>query len=134
MLKQIKQVNKKHTKTSNAFIDLDKCKEANKKLFINVLNELKSNNNMHIQKSAGRKDSSANIINEAHIRDINNDALLHNHILYHASKINNMHKCISNNQKNVASTLSAIYHDDIDTQFNKLKEVNDKLNLILNST
>ena len=49
MLKQIKQLNKKHTKTSNAFIDLDKCKEANKKLFINVLNELKSNNNMHIQ-------------------------------------------------------------------------------------
>ena len=133
VLKQIKQVTKVHTKTSNAFIDLDMCKEAHKKLFINVLNELKSNN-MHIQKSAGHKDSSANIINEVHIRDINNDVLLHNHILYHASKINNMHKCISNKQKNIASTLSAIYHDDIDTQSNKLKEVNDKLNLILNST
>ena len=133
VLKQIKQVNKVHTKTSNAFIDLDICKEAHKKLFINVLNELKSNN-MHIQKSAGHKDSSANIINEVHIRDINNDVLLHNHILYHASKINNMHKCINNNQKNIASTLSNIYHDDIDTQFNKLREVNDKLNSLLNST
>ena len=45
-----------------------------------------------------------------------------------------MHKCIDNNQKNIASTLSNIYHDDIDTQFNKLREVNDKLNLLLNST
>ena len=134
MLKQIKQVIKMHTKTSNAFINLDKCKKAHKKLFINVLNQLKSNNNVHIQKSAGHKDSSANIINEVHIRDINNDVLLHNHILYHASKINNMHKCISNNQKNIASTLSNIYHDDIDTQFNKLSEVNDKLNSLLNST
>ena len=70
-----------------------------------------------------------------HIRDTNNnDVLLHDHILYHASKINNMHKCISNNQKNIASTLSNIYHDDIDTQFNKLREVNDKLNSLLNST
>ena len=134
MLKQIKQVNKVHTKTNNTFIDLDKCKKAHKKLFINVLNQIKSNNNMHMQKSAGHKDSSANIINEVHIRDINNDVLLHNHILYHASKINNMHKCINNNQKNIASTLSNIYHDDIDTQFNKLREVNDKLNSLLNST
>ena len=56
VLKQIKQINKVHTKTSNAFIDLDKCKEAQKKLFNNVLNELKSNNNMHVQKTAGHKD------------------------------------------------------------------------------
>ena len=134
MLKQIKQVNKVHNKTNNAFIDLDKCKKAHKKLFINLLNQIKSNNNMHMQKSAGHKDSSANIINEVHIRDINSDALLHNHILYHASKINNMYKCISNNQRNITSTLSNIYHDDIDTQFNKLREVNDKLNSLLNST
>ena len=45
-----------------------------------------------------------------------------------------MHKCISNNQKNIASALSNIYHDDIDTHFNKLREVNDKLNSLLNST
>ena len=135
MLKQIKQVNKVHNKTNNAFIDLDKCKKAHKKLFIIVLNQIKSNNNLHMQKSAGHKDSSGNIINEVHIRDTNNnDALLHDHILYHASKINNMHKCISNNQKNIASTLSNIYHDDNDTQFNKLREVNDKLNSLLNST
>ena len=38
VLKQIKQVNKVHNKTNNAFIDLDKCKKAHKKLFINVLN------------------------------------------------------------------------------------------------
>ena len=134
MLKQIKQVIKMHTKTSNAFINLDKCKKAHKKLFINVLNQLKPNNNVHIQKSAGHKDSSSNIINEVHIRDINNDVLLHNHILYHASKINNMHKCINNNQKNIASILSNIYYDDIDTQFNKLTQVNEKLNSLLNST
>ena len=133
VLKQIKQVIKVHTKTNNAFINLGKCKKAHKKLFINVLNQLKSNNNVHIQKSAGHKDSSANIINEVHIRDINNDVLLHNHKLYHASKINNMHKCINNNQKNIASTLSNIYHDDIDAQFNKLREVNDKVNSLLNS-
>ena len=77
--KQIKEVTKVHNKTNNTFIDLDKCKKAHKKLFINVLNQIKSNNNMHMQKSAGHKDSSANIINEVHIRDINNDILLHNH-------------------------------------------------------
>ena len=38
VLKHIKQVNKVHNKTNNAFIDLDKCKKAHKKLFINVLN------------------------------------------------------------------------------------------------
>ena len=134
MLKQIKQVNKVHTTTNNTFIDLDKCKKAHKKLFINVLNQIKLNNYMHIQKSAGYKDSSANIINEVHIRDINNDVLFYNHILYHASKINNVHKCINNNQKNIASTLNNIYHDDIDTYFTKLREVNDKLNSLLNST
>ena len=180
VLKQIIEVNKVHTQTNNAFIDLNKCKEEHKKLFINVLNELKSNNNVNIQKNAGHKDSSANIINEVHthdinevpiqktvninnmhtndikevpmqknaedndsyvniinevhIRDINNDVLLHNHILYHANKINNMHKCISNNQKYIAYTFSNIYHDGIDTQFNKLKEVNVKLNSLLNST
>ena len=99
-------------------------------------------NNMHtndikevpMQKNAEDNDSYVNIINEVHIRDINNDVLLHNHILYHANKINNMHTCISNNQKNVAYTLSNIYHDDIDTQFNKLKEVNVKLNSLLYST
>ena len=69
-----------------------------------------------------------------HIRDIINDVLLHNHILCQANKINNVHTCISNNQKTVAYTLSNIYHDDIDTQFNKLKEVNVKLNSLLNST
>ena len=69
-----------------------------------------------------------------HISAINNDVLLHNHILYYTNKINNMHKCVSNNQKNIAYTLSNIYHDNIDTQFNKLKEVNVKLNLLLNST
>ena len=31
VLKQIKQVNKVHNKTNNAFIDLDKCKKAHKK-------------------------------------------------------------------------------------------------------
>ena len=49
-------------------------------------------------------------------------------------KKNNTHKCISNNQRNITTPLSNIYHDDIDTQFNKLGEVNDKLNSLLNST
>ena len=44
-----------------------------------------------------------------------------------------MYECINNNQKNITNTLSNIYHDDIDTQFNKLREVNDKLNSLLNS-
>ena len=109
-------------------LTLISVKRHRKKLFINVLDQLKSNNNVHVQKRVGHKDSSANIINEVHIRNINNDVLLHNQILYHASKINNMHKCINNNQKNIASTLSNICHDDIATQFNKLREVNDKLN------
>ena len=46
VLKQIKQVIKVHNKTNNAFINLDKCKKAHKKLFINVLNQLRSNNNV----------------------------------------------------------------------------------------
>ena len=91
-------------------------------------------NEVPMQKIAEDNDSQANIINEVHILDINNDVLLHNHILYYANKINNMRKCISNNQKNIAYTLSNIYHDHIDIQFNKLKEINVKLNLLLNST
>ena len=43
-----------------------------------------------------------------------------------------MHTCISNNQKIILCTLSTIYHDDIDTQFKKLKEVNVKLNSLFN--
>ena len=125
MLRQINHVNKVHTLTNNAFIDLD----IRKKLFNNVLSQLLSNNK---QKNAGHKDSSANIIIEAHTRDINNDVLLHNHILYHANKINNMHKCISNNHADIASTLNNIYYDDIDTKFNKLKSANDKLNILIN--
>ena len=46
VLKQIKQVIKVHNKTNNTFINLDKCKKAHKKLFINVLNQLRSNNNV----------------------------------------------------------------------------------------
>ena len=42
------------TQTNNAFIDINKCKEEHKKLFINILNEF--NNNVHIQKNAGHKD------------------------------------------------------------------------------
>ena len=71
MLKQIIEVNKVHTQTNNAFSDLNKFKEEHKKAFINVLNELKSNNNVHTQKNAGHKDSSANIINKMHAHDIN---------------------------------------------------------------
>ena len=70
MLKQIIEVKKVHPQPNNAFIDLNKCKEEHKKLFINVLNELKSNNNVHIQKNAGHKDSSANMINEVYTHDI----------------------------------------------------------------
>ena len=44
--------------------------------------------------SAGHKDSSANIINDTHTRDINNNELLHHHILNHADKMNNMQKCM----------------------------------------
>ena len=100
------------------------------------INNMQTNdiNQVPMQTNAEDNDSYANIINEVHIRDINIDVLLHNYTFYSASKINNMHKCISNNQKNIAYTLSNIYHDGIDTQFNKLKEVNVKLNSLLNST
>ena len=54
---------------------------------------------MYMQISAGHKESSANIINDTHTRDINNDELIHHHILNHANKINNMQKCISENKK-----------------------------------
>ena len=125
VLRQINHVNKVHTQTNNAFFDFD----IRKKLFNNVLSQLVSNNK---QKNAGHKDSSANIITEVHTRDINNDVLLHNHILYHTNKINNMHKCISNNHADIASTLNNIYCNDIDTKFNKLKSANDKLNILIN--
>ena len=36
-------------------LTLISAKKHKKKLFINVLNELKSNNNMHVQKSPGHK-------------------------------------------------------------------------------
>ena len=41
-----------------------------------------------------------------------------------------MQKCISKYQKAITSTLSTIYCNDIDTKFYKLKEVNDKFNIL----
>ena len=119
-------VNNMHMQTNNTYIERDKCTLPFDMLF----KELKSNDIMHKQKSAGHKDHSANFINDTHARDINNDELLRNRILYHVNKIDNMQKCISKYQKDIASTLSTIYRNDIDTKFCKFKEVNDKFNIL----
>ena len=119
-------VNNMHMQTNNTYIERDKCTLPCDMLF----KELKSNDIMHTQKSAGHKDHSANFINDTHARDINNDELLRNRILYHVNKIDNMQKCISKYQKDIASTLSTIYRNDIDTKFCKFKEVNDKFNIL----
>ena len=79
VLKQIKTFNKVH-KQDNVF-DYDKCKKLHKELFNKVLIELL------YTKSAGHKDSSANI-NKAHANDVKHvNSLLHNHILYYFNKI-----------------------------------------------
>ena len=72
-------VNDMHIQTNNTYIERDKCTLPCDMLF----KELKSNDIMHKQKSAGHKDPSANFINDTHACGINNDELLRNHILYH---------------------------------------------------
>ena len=110
-------INNMHMQTNNTYIERDKCTLPCDMLF----KELKSNDIMHKQKSAGHKHPSSNFINDTHARDINNDELLRNRILYHVNKIDNKQKCISKYRKDIASTLSTIYRNDIDINFVNLK-------------
>ena len=122
MLKQIKTFNKVH-KQDNVF-DYDKCKKLHKELFNKVLIELL------YTKSAGHKDSSANI-NKAHANDVKHaNSLLHNHILYYFNKIKKIEKGLSEHNKNILSSLNKKYPDNR-VKLNELKKVNDKLNLLL---
>ena len=93
VLKQIKTFNKVH-KQDNVF-DYDKCKKLHKELFNKVLIELL------YTKSAGHKDSSANI-NKAHANDVKHaNSLLHNHILYYFNKIKKIERTLSNHNKHI---------------------------------
>ena len=76
MLKQIKSVTK--VPKQDIIFDNDKCKKLHEELFNKVLIELL------YTKSAGHKDSSANIkahANDAKCETDNTNSLLHNHIL-----------------------------------------------------
>ena len=108
MLKQIKTFNKVH-KQDNIF-DYDKCKKLHKELFNKMLIELLST------KSAGHKDSSANI-NKGHANDAkcetdNANSLLHNHILYYFNKIEKIEKILSNHNKYILTSLNKKYSDN----------------------
>ena len=126
MLKQIKSVNKVH-KQDNAF-DYDKCKKLHKELFNKVLIELL------FTKSAGHKDSSANI-SKAHANDAkcetdNANILLHNHILYYFNKIKTIEKALSNNNKHILTSLNKEYSDNR-VKLKEFEKVTDKLNVLL---
>ena len=126
VLKQIKTFNKVH-KQDNIF-DYDKCKKLQKELFNKVLIELLST------KSAGHKDSSANI-NKAHANDAkcetdNANSLLHNHILHCFNKIKKIEKTLSNHNKHILTSLNKRYSDNR-VKLSEFKKINDKLNLLL---
>ena len=122
VLKQIKSVNKVH-KQDNVF-DYDKCKKLHKELFNKVLIELL------YTKSAGHKDSSANI-NKAHANDVKHvNSLLHNHILYYFNKIKKIEKTLSEHNKHILTSLNK-KHSDNRVKLSEFKKVNDKLNLLL---
>ena len=148
VLKQLISNDKVHMQTNN----IDKCTIANDKLFNNLVNNMHtqtnnkcvlaydmlvnsviSNNKVRKQNSAGHKDSTANIINKACNNDTINDNLLHKGIIYFANKAISVEKVINKHQKDIACTLSNMYHNDNDSKFNKLKEVSDKINLLLNA-
>ena len=81
-------------------------------------------------KSAGHKDSSANI-NKAHANDVKHvNSLLHNHILYYFNKIIKIERTLSN--KHILTSLNKKYSDNR-VKLNEFKKVNDKLNLLLES-
>ena len=85
-------------------------------------------------KSAGHKDSSANI-NKAHANDAkcetdNANILLHNHILYYFNKIKEIEKAFSEHNKHILTSLNKKYYDNR-VKLNEFKKVNDKLNLLL---
>ena len=102
MLKQIKTFNKRH-KQDNVF-DYNKCKKLHKELFNKVLIELL------YTKSAGHKDSSANI-NKAHDNDVKHvNSLLHNHMLYYFNKIKKIERTLSN--KHILTSLNKKFSDN----------------------
>ena len=85
-------------------------------------------------KSAGHKDSSANI-NKAHANDAkcetdNANILLHNHILYYFNKIKSIEKALSNNNKHILTSLNKEYSDNR-VKLKEFKKVTDKLNVLL---
>ena len=108
VLKQIKTFNK--VPKQDIIFDHDKCKKLHKELFNKVLIELL------YTKSAGHKDSSANI-NKAHANDAKYEAdsansLLHNHILYYFNKIKEIEKALSKHIKLILTSLNKKYSDN----------------------
>ena len=127
VLKQIVSVNKVHIQ--NNVFDYDKYTKLHKELFNNVLIELKSTNN------AGHKNLSAKI-NEASVNDTNanniqykvdnaNNNLLHNHMLYYFNKLKKIKKGLSEYNESIKMS-----HDNR-VKLHEFKNVNDKLNLLL---
>ena len=81
-------------------------------------------------KSAGHKDSSANV-NKAHANDVKHaNSLLHNHITYYFNKIKKIERTLSEHNKHILTSLSKRYSDNR-IKLNEFKKVNDKLNLLL---
>ena len=122
VLKQIKTFNK--VPKQDIIFDYDKCKKLHKELFNKVLIELL------YTKSAGHKDSSANV-NKAHANDVKHaNSLLHNHITYYFNKIKKIERTLSEHNKHILALLNKKYSDNR-VKLNEFKKVNDKLNLLL---
>ena len=122
VLKQIKSFNK--VPKQDIVFDYDKCKKLHKELFNKVLIELL------YTKSAGHKDSPANV-NKAHTNDSKHaNSLLHNHITYYFNKIKKIERTLSEHNKHILTSLSKKYSDNR-VKLNEFKKVNDQLNLLL---
>ena len=132
-------------------------KKTRKKLFNNVLKQIKTFNKVHKQdnvfdydkckklhkeffskvliellytKSGGHKDSSKNV-NKAHANDVKHaNSLLHNHIIYYFNKTKKIEITLSEHNKHILTSLNKKYSDNR-VKLSEFEKVNDKLNLLL---
>ena len=122
VLKEIKTFNK--VRKQDIIFDYDKCKKLHRELFNKALIELL------YTKSAGHKDSSANV-NKEHVNDVKHaNSLLHNHIIYYFSKIKKIERTLTEHNKHILTSLNKKYSDNR-VKLNEFKKVNDKLILLL---
>ena len=116
--KSVIPINKVHKENNTAS---NTGKKNHKKLFENVLKQIKTFNKVHKQDS---------IFDYDKCETDNANSLLHNHILYYFNKIKKIERTLSNHNKYILTSLNKKYSNNR-VKSSEFKKVNDKLNLLL---